>query len=402
MSYEQQLSLRYTSVLAIGALALFATAGLVNTPPVSTLVGYIAVAVVGAGLTSVVVIGGVIYVPRAVTYTFGIYLIGLCLLAIVAPTPRLPLYIMSSIIIFTAAFVVLPPALLQYRTRLLGGLIILGVGLTFHALSGLILETLTPSDLRIVGNTVLGVQGLRIRGLYRNSNVFSLALLPSVIAVCTLTADDFRNRRARLRLTLPAAAIIGFGFLLGGSEAGYIAASLALVVILAAWARNLLLPYLLACSIGVIGIAMSGYANDFLTTGLHGRTYLWVASIQQIIDQPLLGIRFTDLPTTISQHLPPERADLSDSGSHNVFLQSFVMTGIVVGGFYAAGIIFATVRAVRAVARKQTPTRVFVAALAVALVFDMCFRQQTIGGLSTGSIVIAVSLGLAFWSGIEN
>jgi hypothetical protein len=243
----------------------------------------------------------------------------------------------------------------------------------------------------ITGNEVFGVEGLRVRSLFWNSNVFGFFMMVAVLIAVYRYDEGYRLPGWLFGLLLT-------GFVLAGSESTYLGFSAALLLIFAS-RKPQWLPGVMVGGLSAFGLLwLAGYPQQFIRTGLNGRLYLWVAGIERLAIDPVFGVRWQDVSALISPYLPSE-VSREGAGPHNSYIWGLLNLGIFVGSAYLL-VFLSTVR--EAVQQRMTPWNCHCAGVLVAMAVDLFFRSQTLGGLSTTSLLIALYVGIASQNAIND
>lgn len=360
---------------------------------VPELVGY---ALTATSLTLVILVGmhrlDKLHLNQRLIGWVGVYIFGLCLLTILRPTHRLPLYVVATALSFTALFLFAPPPILQNRNTYSWWFCLLGGVLTTIGISELLVEHLVVGiSFPITGNEVLGVEGLRIRSVFWNSNVFGFFMMVAVLIGVYRYDEGYDLPKWLFGLLL-------LGFILAGSESTYLGLSVALFLLLTS-RKPRWIPGTIVGGLFVFGLLwLSGYPQQFIRTGLNGRLFLWRAGILRLFVDPVFGVRWQDVSALISVYLPPG-IGREGAGPHNSYIWGLLNLGIFVGSAYLL-VFLTTVR--EAIQQRMTPWNFHCAGVLVAMAVDLMFRSQTIGGLSTTSLLIALYVGVSSQNATNN
>ena len=128
-----------------------------------------------------------------------------------------------------------------------------------------------------------------------------------------------------------------------------------------------------------------GHVGEVMETTLLTRVDRWVASLERLAEDPMLGIGFADTAAEIGE----------SSGPHNSYIYPLLNTGIIAGSLYLGALVYALGQGIRT---RWTPWTGFVVGLTVAIFLYMGFESLFLGGLSPASIMLGICLGLLLYS----
>lgn len=377
-----------TEAMLLAFLPLLASTTILS-PYVPELVGYLLTACV-IGFCTLWVLHtnpGKLQIDHRLGLLAGSYLIGLSLLLTVAPTPRLVLYFGSSLLVFPYFFVFIPDRVSASREAFSWAFCVFGVALVAFGILELVLQYLLPDvNLLIVGEPVFGFHGLRIRSVFWNSNVLGFALMPAILAA-------IYRRHIGLYMPTWMLAVLFLGSLLSEAKSTYLGLFVAFMLYIVLKNGSLSIIITLTGVIGFVFAWSLGLPQVYLETGLNGRLWLWEAGLRRFIESPILGLRWSETPAdAIQQYMPPEIEGREDAGPHNFYIYALLNLGIIVGGIYLL-LLFSTLKSIYR--WDMTPWQLHCAAVLTAMAVDLIFRSQTLGGISTSSLLIALYIGLA-------
>jgi len=237
------------------------------------------------------------------------------------------------------------------------------------------------------------IQGLGIRStksIFFDSNYFAVVTFVGFIAsLYVLKSKSFNRLWAMSFLFLNL-----LGLLLTYSRATYVALFVALVVWFAIDSKLpqkilIILIVILIAIGGTIAIQPSPQLQLFLQIkrGGTGRELLWPAALRAIAERPLVGWGVGNVAQAI------HNAVLPWASSHNSFLDFFMMTGLPVGLIYIWLIIISITRLY--LSRKHDVERRFLLTIIIGTLVLIQFTTHTVGGISFGSFILALLLGMA-------
>ena len=282
------------------------------------------------------------------------------------------------------------------------GLLVAGIGFAM-----LLVETVTEIAIHPwTGSFVLGHRGYRTNSVFENPNTYGFFM-----TVCTITAVFHLLDRGPRPLNVTAIVLGSMAVLTSDSTASLLGLGTGVALVLAAAFRRTALVVVLAGAlttgvivatglVGSVTALLPARAGGLIDTLFSVRGTLWVASIERLLEDPLVGIGFSDTAAEIAPYVPEDGP--VGVGTHNSYINILLQTGVIAGTLYLLAVFYAVGKAVAsAFAARFTPRAteewwpVYVAAVLVAILVAMTFESMTIGGLSLNSVVLALYLGLA-------
>jgi O-antigen ligase len=257
-------------------------------------------------------------------------------------------------------------------------------------------------------------------GLPQTSSVFEDSNYFGVVALVGFLASLYVFRaRQRRRISYLGASLLtalnALGVFLSYSRSAYVALSVGVLIWFLVDARSdRKILILLAAGLAVIGArallreqsSLRAFAQ--IDKGLSGREYLFRAALQAVAERPILGWGVGNVHEAIQRSLRwPQGGDdfaahLFRQGiaqqwvsAHNGFLDYFIMTGIPVGLTYSWFILLSAARLWFS-SRRNLERRFLLSATAAMLVGSQ-FITHTVGGISFGSFLFTLLLGMANW-----
>ncbi|ELY54918.1 O-antigen polymerase [Natronococcus amylolyticus DSM 10524] len=349
---------------------------------VSQRVGYI---VTGALLVSVAAYGVLmpdirLQFDAAFFVLIGGYWLGLLVHYYYAPHTELLQYIAATPLAVLATVVVLP-ALIDGRRQtftmgltLVASLVALvGIGMVWHELQTS--ETLYES----VGDSVFGIEGIRTASIFHNPNGFGFVMMVGSLAALY----TFLARRGAV--WLGALMVCLLGFVLSEGDAALVGFAAGSVLVLSGFDRRFGVLGIGVAALGVYVAIRLGHVGEVMETTLLTRVDRWVASLERLAQDPMLGIGFANTAEEID----------GSRGPHNSYIYPLLNTGIIVGSLYLGALVYALGQGIRT---RWTPWTGFVVGLAVAIFLYMGFESLFLGGLSPSSIMLGLCLGLLLYS----
>lgn len=122
-----------------------------------------------------------------------------------------------------------------------------------------------------------------------------------------------------------------------------------------------------------------------METTLMSRVDRWVLSLERLALDPLWGIGFVDAGAEIGGY----------SGPHNSYLETLLHTGVIAGMLYNGALIYAVGSGIR---KQWTQWTGFVVGTAAGVLTYMSFESLFLGGLSTSSVILGLTVGLMLLS----
>ena len=310
----------------------------------------------------------------------GGYWLGLLVHYHYAPHTELLQYILITPLVVGATVIVLPALIDGRRQTFTMVLTLVAVVIVVIGLGMLWQEAQTSEEVYPrVGRTVLGFSGLRSMSVFHNPNTYGFFMMVgSLAALYTYLAR-------RGAVWLGALVVCLFGFVLSEGDAAFIGFAAGAVLVLSGFDRRF---SFLGIGVAVLGVYVAirlGHVGTVMETTLMNRVDRWVASIERLAEDPMLGIGFTDTAEAIGE----------DRGPHNSYIYPLLNTGLIAGSLYLGALVYALGQGIRT---QWTPWRGFVVGLTVSIFLYMGFESHFLGGLSISSIMLGVALGLLLYS----
>ncbi len=379
MSSEEPTVPVYDSILAL--LPIISSLA-VTSWAVSQRVGYI---MTGALLVSIAAYGVLmpdirLQFDAAFLVLIGGYWLGLLVHYYYAPHTELLQYIAATPLVVLAIVVVLPALINGRRQTFTMGLTLVatlvalvGIGMVWHELQTS--ETLYES----VGNSVFGIEGIRTASIFHNPNGFGFVMMVGSLAALY----TFLARRGAV--WLGALLVCLLGFVLSEGDAALVGFAAGSVLVLSGFDRRVGFLSIGVAALGVYVAIRLGHVGEVMETTLLTRVDRWVASLERLAEDPMLGIGFANTAEEID----------SSRGPHNSYIYPLLNTGIIAGSLYLGALVYALGQGIRT---RWTPWTGFVVGLTVAIFLYMGFESLFLGGLSPSSIMLGLCLGLLLYS----
>ena len=355
---------------------------LITSWMVSQRIGYL---VTGAVLAAVAAYGLLhpdirLQLDAAFLVLIGGYWLGLLVHYYYAPHTELLEYIVVTPLAVVATVVVLPALIDGRRQTFTMGLTLLAVVIALIGLGMLWQEHQTSEGLYgYVGNSVLGIDGLQTTSIFHNPNSYGFFMMAgSLTALYT-----FLTRRGILWLGALGLCLVGF--VLSEGDAAFIGFTAGAVLLLSGSDRRLGFLGLGFAVLGVYVAIRLGHVGDVMENTLMNRVNRWVASIERLAEDPMLGIGFADTAAEIGE----------DLGPHNSYIYPLLNAGIIAGSLYLGALVYALGQGIRT---HWTPWNAFIVGLSVAIFCYMAFESMFFGGLSISSLMLGLCLGLLLYS----
>ncbi|WP_245549648.1 O-antigen ligase family protein [Natronococcus occultus] len=284
--------------------------------------------------------------------------------------------LVTPLAVFTT--VVILPALIDGRRQ------VFTMGITLitvvSSLIGIVVLWQEPSELsRYIGSPVLGIGNLRTTSIFHNPNTYGFFMMAGSLAALY----TYLTRRGAV--WLGALGLCLLGLFMSGGDAAFVGFVAGAVLVLSGPDYRFGFFGLLFAVVGVYIAIQLGHVTDVMEGTLMQRVDRWVASLERLAQNPLLGIGFANTASQIGEEIGP----------HNSYIYPLLNTGIIAGGFYLGALIYALGQGLRT---WWTPWTGFVVGLTVAIFLYMGFESLFLGGLSVSSILLGLSLGLLLYS----
>ena len=314
----------------------------------------------------------------------GGYWLGLLVHYYYAPHTELLQYIAVTPLAVVATVVVLPALIDGRRQTFTMGLTLVATLLALIGFAMLWHEHQTSENLyRVVGNSVFGIDGIRTTSIFSNPNGYGFVMMVGSLAALY----TFLARRGAV--WFGALMVCLLGFVLSEGDAALVGFTAGSVLILSGFDRRF---GFLGMGVAVLGVYVAirlGHVGEIMETTLLNRVGRWVASLERLAQDPMLGIGFADTAEEIDEV----------RGPHNSYIYPLLNTGIIAGSLYLGALVYAMGQGIRT---RWTPWRGFVVGLTVAIFLYMGFESLFLGGLSPSSIMLGLCLGLLLYSPEDN
>ncbi|MDG5820224.1 O-antigen ligase domain-containing protein [Natronococcus sp. A-GB7] len=349
---------------------------------VSQRVGYI---MTGALLVSVAAYGVLmpdirLQFDAAFLVLIGGYWLGLLVHYYYAPHTELLQYIAVTPLAVLATVVVLPALIDGRRQTFTMGLTLVATLIALIGLAMLWQEHQTSEELyRIVGSSVFGIDGIRTTSIFYNPNGYGFVMMVGSLAALY----TFLARRGAV--WLGALMICLLGFVLSEGDAAFVGFTAGSVLVLSGFDRRVGFLGVAVAALGVYVAIRLGHVGEVMESTLLTRVDRWVASLERLAEDPMLGIGFADTAEQIGE----------SRGPHNSYIYPLLNTGIIAGSLYLGALVYALGQGIRT---RWTPWTGFVVGLTVAIFLYMGFESLFLGGLSPSSITLGLCLGLLLYS----
>ena len=238
--------------------------------------------------------------------------------------------------------------------------------------------------------TMVGLGIHSTKSIFFDSNYFAVVTFVGFItSLYVLKSKSFNRLWAMSFLLLNL-----LGLLLTYSRAAYVTLFVALVVWFTIDSKlpqkvPIMLIVILIAIGSTIAVQTSPQLQLFsqIKRGGTGRELLWPAALRAIAERPLVGWGVGNVAQVI------HNAGLPWASSHNSFLDFFIMTGLLTGLIYIWLIAISITRLY--FSRKHSVERRFLLAAVSGMVLLVQFTTHTVGGVSFGSFILTLLLGMA-------
>ncbi|WP_394740099.1 O-antigen ligase family protein [Natronococcus roseus] len=312
----------------------------------------------------------------------GGYWLGLVAHFYYAPHTELLEYIVVTPLAVGATVVVLPALIDGRRQAFTMALTLVAVALAVIGFVMLWQELQTSEELyERVGGSVMGIEGVSTGSIFHSTNTHGFAMMVGSLAALY----TYLSRRGAV--WLGALAICLLGFLSAEGDAAFVGFTAGLVLVLSGFDRRF---GFLGIGLAVLGVYLAirlGHVGEVMETTLLGsgnRVDRWVASLERLAQDPLLGIGFADTAEEIGE----------SRGPHNSYIYPLLNVGLIAGGLYLGALVYALGKGIRT---RWTPWTGFVVGTAVSILLYMVFESHFLGGLSVSSVLLGLFLGLLLY-----
>ena len=235
-------------------------------------------------------------------------------------------------------------------------------------------------------------------GLFHESNMFGLVTCLGLIAGL-FHAAKARQAINRFIVLLPT-SICGVGLFFSGSRQIYLGLFFSFWVWLLTGASSLKkIFFALLIIIAIIGAWYIVWNNEIVDAlinpgqGMSGRDILWPAAISAMLDRPITGYGVnSDLAMEAVYVHGGYNEDIVPVPVHNGPLDLGVMAGFPAAILYVLLFVISFIRLL-ASSMEFTTKRFFIAAMIIYIPANL-FQAYTIGGISYGSLVFTIFLGI--------
>jgi len=254
---------------------------------------------------------------------------------------------------------------------------------------------------------------LQTASIFKDSNYFGVVAFLGFMASLYLLTSTKRHVFSRLRASV-LITLNSLGIFLSYSRATYLALGIALLawfLIDAKFSKKVLILFFSGFLVigGILLIRGKPAFRSFVQVdkGLSGRELLFRAAISAILERPLFGWGVGNVDVVIQQHISHWTSAANSfvdyliqqgiakrwTSAHNGFLDFFIMAGIPAGLIY---IWFILVNLKRLYwVRIHNTERRFLLSTIIGMLVIAQFTTHTIGGISFGSFMLTVLLGIA-------
>ncbi|WP_245242798.1 O-antigen ligase [Natronococcus sp. JC468] len=310
----------------------------------------------------------------------GGYWLGLLAHYFTAPHMKLLQYIAATPLAVFALVIVMPVLITGREQVFTMGLTLVAVVLTVIGIAMLWQEFLTGEDLYAsVGGAAFGIDGIRTASIFDNPNGYGFVMMVGSLAALY----TFLSRRGAI--WFGALMVCLLGFLLSESDAALVGFTAGSVLVVSGFDRRF---GVLGIAFAIVGVAVAirlGHVGNVMETTLLTRVDRWVASLERLALDPMLGIGFADIADEIGEA----------RGPHNSYIYPLLNTGIIAGSLYLGSFVYALGQGIRT---QWTPWTAFIVGLSVAIFLYMGFESLFLGGFSPSSIMLGLCLGLLLYS----
>ena len=310
----------------------------------------------------------------------GGYWLGLLVHYYYAPHTELLQYLAVTPLAVLATVVVLPALIDGRRQTFTMGLTLVATLVALVGI-GMLLQELQTSETLYdsVGGPVFGIEGIRTASIFHNPNGYGFVMMVgSLAALYTFLARRGAVWFGALMLCL-------LGFVLSEGDAAFVGFTAGAVLLISGFDRRFGFLGIALAAVGVYVAIRLGHVGDVMEGTLLTRVDRWVASLERLAEDPMLGIGFADTAAEIG----------ASRGPHNSYIYPLLNTGLIAGGLYLGALVYALGQGIR---RRWTPWTAFVVGLTVAIFLYMGFESLFLGGLSPSSITLGLCLGLLLYS----
>lgn len=321
-----------------------------------------------------------ITIDSAFLILFGGYWIGLVVHYLYLPNPNLLEYVLVTPVTVFATVVVLPRFVETRPQTFAMGLVLLSVAVM--GIGVLMLWGLLPAGggaERFVGQTVMGLSSIRTSSVFYNPNSYGFFMMVgSLAALYLVLARGGLVWFATLGLCL-------LGLFMSEGDAAILGLGSGLILVLSGRSRLLSFVGIGVSIAAIYAMIRVGHFSEVMETTLMIRVDLWVLSFERLAVDPLWGIGFVDASSEIG----------GTHGPHNSYIEVLLHAGVIAGTLYLGALIYAVGCGIR---RRWTLWTGFTVGTAASVLTYMLFESLILGGLSTSSVVLGLTVGLMLLS----
>lgn len=386
----------------------------INTWFVPQAIGYVvsALALAGAGVYVVFVSDVEIRIDLVFAALFCGYWFVLAAGWLVDGSLSRLLYVAITPLSVIVSVFLLPAVVDRHRGEFIAGLTGLGALVALIGFGMLLVEIALGISVHWwTGGFVYGVSGYRTNSVFANPNTYGFLMM-----VCTVSAVAHVANRGPSVAGVGAAVLCIAAVVTSDSTAALIGTAFGLAAFVAAIRRRLAIALLIGGVFALLGLVAGIYTGllsglpflgriEALVGSLFAvRGVLWLASIERLLVDPLVGIGFADTATEIGPYVPD--GGPVGFGTHNSYIHILLQTGLIGGSLYLLAVFYAGAKATYSALLadyRPSPTTggigrwwpIYVLATLAAILVALVFESMTIGGLSLDSVLVGLYLGLA-------
>jgi len=318
------------------------------------------------------------------------------------------------IVVLICAYLIIAPGIQRLSKQIWSFMANLGGAISSIGVIISICGGLTFGGLEWTARWLIPAIGIfQTASIFKDSNYFGVVAFLGFIASLYLLTSTRRHVFSRLWATV-LITLNTLGILLGYSRATYLALGITLLAwfLIAARSSKKILVLLFSSFLvigGVLLIQDKPALRSFvqIDKGLSGRELLFRAAISAILERPLFGWGIGNVDVVIQQHVSHWTSARNSfveyliqqgvaecwTSAHNGLLDFFIMAGIPAGLIYT-WFILVSLKRLYCTRIHNTERRFLLSAILGMLVIAQ-FTTHTIGGISFGSFMLTVLLGIA-------
>lgn len=311
---------------------------------------------------------------------FGGYWVGLIVHYYYTGHTEVLQYIVVTPATVVATVLVMPVLINGRRQTFTMGVTIIATGLTLIGLGMLWQDAQTSTSLyAYVGGPVMGLDGIRTVSVFHNPNTYAFVMMVGSLAALYTTLAR------RGMVWIGALGICLLGLFLSDGDASLVGFVAGAILVASGADRRLGFIGIAVAILGTYVVIRLGHVTAVIETTLMVRVDSWVATLERLTEDPLLGIGFADTAAELGTMYGP----------HNSYLYPLLSTGLITGGLYLGALVYALGQGIRT---PWTAWNAFVVGLSVGVFCYMGFESLFLGGLSVSSIVLGLCIGLLLYS----